>query len=115
LINIFKLKATARPRSGQKWAGKKEGVLGGRNFCPPAGFWWWVGVRLPKAAAQVKIRRRDFVQNKFEFCLKDTANLHKLAKINSYFRENFIINLLFLLLKTYKTKKKINFDILRNV
>jgi len=33
------LNATARPRSGQKRAGKKEGglsVIPTRNFCPPA-------------------------------------------------------------------------------
>jgi len=35
----FTLIAATRPRSGQKRAGKKEGVLGvcvPRNFCPPA-------------------------------------------------------------------------------
>ena len=70
--------ATARPRSGQKRAGKKEGglsVISTRNFCPPAGFWWRVGVRPPSADAPVRSRCRDFVQSRFEFYPKDTAIL----------------------------------------
>jgi hypothetical protein len=34
---------------------KRKGVWE-KNFCPPAGFGWWVGVRLPNATAQVRIR-----------------------------------------------------------
>ena len=35
LINIFKLEATARPRSGQKRAGKRKGGLGEGIFARP--------------------------------------------------------------------------------
>jgi len=80
LINIFKLEVTARPRSGQKERGFR-----GRNFCPPAGFGWRVGVRLPKATAQVRIQCRDFVQNRFEFCPKDTASGLSSASSERYF------------------------------
>jgi len=67
----------ARPQSGQKRLGKKEGVLGGRNFCPPACFWRWVDVLLPSATVQVRIRRLNFVQSRFEFCPKDNAEINK--------------------------------------
>jgi len=39
-----------------------------RNFCPPASFGWWMGVR------------QDFVQNGFEFYPKDTANNRRSEK-----------------------------------
>jgi len=69
------LKSNGSPAKRAKAGGQKGRGFGGGNFCLPAGFGWQVGVRLPKATAQVRIRRQDFVQNKFEFCPKDTAIL----------------------------------------
>jgi len=57
LINIFKLKATARPRSGQKRAGKKEGVLGGGIFARPPvlGGGWVCGCRRQPHKSEVSV------------------------------------------------------------
>jgi hypothetical protein len=63
-IRAFTLKAMARPRSGQRRAGKKEGVLGvnvPRNFCPPAE----ISDGIP-AAPQAR-QSVNFIQNRFGF------------------------------------------------
>ena len=56
----FTLIAAARPRSGQRRAGKKEGVLGEGIFARPADF---DGVPAAPAARQPV----NFVQNRFGF------------------------------------------------
>ena len=60
----FTSTSAARPRSGQRRAGKKEGVLGvwvPRDFCPPAAIFG--GVPAAPAAWQPV----NFVQNRFGF------------------------------------------------
>jgi len=62
----FVLIAATRPRSGQKRAGKKEGVLGvcvPRNFCPPAAIFG--GVPACRRRRRAKNQRRDFLGRKF--------------------------------------------------
>jgi len=58
----FTSTSAARPRSGQRRAGKKEGVLGvwvPRDFCPPAAIFGGVPAALRAAV--------NFVQNRFGF------------------------------------------------
>ena len=59
----FTLKATARLQNGQRRAGKKEGVLGERNFCPPVGNFGGVPARRRRRRA--KNQHRDFLDRKF--------------------------------------------------
>jgi len=61
------------PAQRAKADGQKGRGLGGRNFCPPAGFGRRVGVRLPSATAHVRSQHQDFVQNRLGFCPKGTT------------------------------------------
>jgi hypothetical protein len=78
VINIIKYSDSSLEKRAK--AGEQKGMcLRGRNFCPPACFGQCVGVRPPKTDAQVRSRRLDFVQSRFEFCPKYTATSDLLA------------------------------------
>jgi len=77
--SLHLLEATVRPRSGQKRAGKKEGVLGEGIFARPLVL--SSGCAVAEGDAQVR-SRRGFVQSRFGLYLINST-------IDDFFRPRF--------------------------